>query len=795
MVQKCTAGEPAWKALTVGYSFVVFLMLLYMWENGWWHISRKHESMYMIFVLVGVPFTNIMSSVRQYSLCFYQTSSWELADMLFRQVVMLLLIFQMQRRIWPQMHGVFFDGRLCEPSARKASRYAGGIVRDIDTTLEAIMEQSPALIPNSLLPPVLFSICIAEQLLWSLKGDEVHSIVCGYISVGILFVGLANMVWKIYSTTPRIDHLDEVFRRLVTSGDKDTLQYVLANISVPTLFEVSNDRMLRLLTDVALDQKLLSPLTKAILVNALQVRGLRFNKLSQQAVLRIMQSVRGTDFTALKNLLDGSGGYQNLYKLLYVDLISGSPLQRRLLKHIEDQGRVARASGGGRLGIKVLSDVDDTLYCSGGSFPAGCDRRFPKHMVYPGCLSLFRILDASADHQKPLQDSLDLRGVVSCNLIFLSARPHIYKDVAEGQSYRLFKHLVREERLHCSPTLIPGTLLQGLRAMVTYPFLRTSAWRQVGVNKHLTYLKFRCLYPEYDFVFCGDNGQGDLYAAQLMLKSQRNPRKDLTTALRENGEDSDGSSASPSSDSDSASDLELLQSSSSGGRNAASKPRSKVGPQMLACFIHEVIPMESALAAEPVSQRDAMWRERQLQDRIFFHRSYIGAAVSLHEFRPDIISASGVAEVAREAMREYEADRCAHEDCRQSDWYTGEGHLVDDLARANQVLDHAGILPLEKMKSVTRDPSRAELEEASSPPEKRSGCFVPLCFGVDDRDEESADSEDSLLGSEVDTATNQARAGQKVTFSPVATQYIVAPRAGARPLSPRMAAQKVLHAK
>ena len=33
---------------------------------------------------------------------------------------------------------------------------------------------------------------------------------------------------------------------------------------------------------------------------------------------------------------------------------------------------------------KILSDVDDTLLCSGGSYPAGIDTSYPKKAVYPG---------------------------------------------------------------------------------------------------------------------------------------------------------------------------------------------------------------------------------------------------------------------------------------------------------------------------------------------------------------------------------------------------------------------------
>ncbi len=33
---------------------------------------------------------------------------------------------------------------------------------------------------------------------------------------------------------------------------------------------------------------------------------------------------------------------------------------------------------------KILSDVDDTLSCSAGSYPAGVDTAYPKRALYPG---------------------------------------------------------------------------------------------------------------------------------------------------------------------------------------------------------------------------------------------------------------------------------------------------------------------------------------------------------------------------------------------------------------------------
>lgn len=44
---------------------------------------------------------------------------------------------------------------------------------------------------------------------------------------------------------------------------------------------------------------------------------------------------------------------------------------------------------------QVVSDIDDTLMCSGGNFPAGSDTRYPKGCVYPGVLAFYRGLDAT----------------------------------------------------------------------------------------------------------------------------------------------------------------------------------------------------------------------------------------------------------------------------------------------------------------------------------------------------------------------------------------------------------------
>ena len=45
--------------------------------------------------------------------------------------------------------------------------------------------------------------------------------------------------------------------------------------------------------------------------------------------------------------------------------------------------------------VQVVSDIDDTLMCSGGHFPAGSDLRYPRNCVYPGILAFYRGLDTA----------------------------------------------------------------------------------------------------------------------------------------------------------------------------------------------------------------------------------------------------------------------------------------------------------------------------------------------------------------------------------------------------------------
>merc|ERR1711920_174100 len=92
----------------------------------------------------------------------------------------------------------------------------------------------------------------------------------------------------------------------------------------------------------------------------------------QKIVRTLLLDTYGSDLTTLKNLVDFGGDYYNLY--LMMANITNRKIRRDIMRHISAEARTVRLKSDGRaVGIKVLSDIDDTLYSSGGKWPAGCD--------------------------------------------------------------------------------------------------------------------------------------------------------------------------------------------------------------------------------------------------------------------------------------------------------------------------------------------------------------------------------------------------------------------------------------
>lgn len=263
--------------------------------------------------------------------------------------------------------------------------------------------------------------------------------------------------------------------------------------------------------------------SKATLLDALQRLSLTAHKNAEEYVKQIIVKTAEDDLSELKCLTDFKGDIHSMHKLIYTDI--QSPFIRDdILKHIAHQAKVQFAhkeinsKKGKRRKLfewrKIVSDIDDTLTCSFGPSLAGIDQSYPPKTIYPGVLRFYRELDLGIAGSDGEWDK-DRVG----NLVFLSARPHVYKDLAESKTFEKFKSLKCKDNgwrgMHTTPSLLAGSLETGSS------FLFRGLMEPIAQKKFDNFREYSALYPEFKLVFIGDNGQGDVRAAEMILDSER----------------------------------------------------------------------------------------------------------------------------------------------------------------------------------------------------------------------------------------------------------------------------------
>lgn len=259
--------------------------------------------------------------------------------------------------------------------------------------------------------------------------------------------------------------------------------------------------------------------SKVAVLDAMQKMRVNAHPRGEEFVRSVLLSTKGHDLTKLKCFMDSKGTFHNLHKLIFSD-VKSEETRMNILAHIYDQGTcVKRTSLRTRLRKrrlrKVLSDVDDTLFSSGGRYPAGCDRSYPRKALYPGVLAFYEELDTQGS--APVVRFTHNKMATESNLTFLSARPHVYKDTSESVSYRKFASLRKHRGMHTEPTLLAGALDSGFKMF-------TGDFGPLAEKKVLNFTQYAAMYPEFEFVFIGDNGQGDVLTAESMMKSNISDR-------------------------------------------------------------------------------------------------------------------------------------------------------------------------------------------------------------------------------------------------------------------------------
>jgi hypothetical protein len=261
-------------------------------------------------------------------------------------------------------------------------------------------------------------------------------------------------------------------------------------------------------------------MSRVIILHALQVLNLRANPRAEYWVRNIFLSTHGDDLSELKTLTDAKGDYYSMSKLIYDD-IKSETVRQDILAHIRKEAAMQlsrRQLGMSYRGLrrrylmswkKILSDVDDTLLSSGGLFPAGIDKKYPRKVVYPGVLAFYRELDLGTTGPDDWPEER------VGNLVFLSARPHMYKDMSEKANFEKFEKLriVGEDGrrgMHTTPSLLAGDIASGRL------FMATNDLKPLAVKKFDNFKRYVSVYPEYSHIFVCDNGQGDVHAGEMM---------------------------------------------------------------------------------------------------------------------------------------------------------------------------------------------------------------------------------------------------------------------------------------
>ena len=201
---------------------------------------------------------------------------------------------------------------------------------------------------------------------------------------------------------PRVLYIENQIINIFTEVSHHELNYIVCNGHMGLLFYKIKDHKIAkkfnrtiLLETLAIHRiSELNTLSRALLIDGLQRMKLSAHPKSELYVRNIILKTYGDDLSNLKNITDSKGDVNSLHKLVYVD-IRDTHIRQSILDHIRHEARVQRAhmilstsnTSKRRKQFawrKILSDVDDTLSCSGGSYPAGIDTSYPRKVLYPG---------------------------------------------------------------------------------------------------------------------------------------------------------------------------------------------------------------------------------------------------------------------------------------------------------------------------------------------------------------------------------------------------------------------------
>lgn len=267
---------------------------------------------------------------------------------------------------------------------------------------------------------------------------------------------------------------------LLQAATPSEFDQMLADGGADRLLEEVNDHLLgpdhhQALVDLfAARGAELEPGRRAELIHALQTRSSR----ASAAIAELLCGLAGDELTRVKNRLNGFPDFADLENLVFHRLDETD--RDRVLAHIAAHPTTPPR---GRE-VKVVSDIDDT------AFSRFNDEVFTKGQLYPGVVAFWDALDAG-----PNETPFDLG-----DLTFVTAMPMDGFGLMETRSRAALAAAGVD-----SLTILSGALssLYSYRAVADHKLTNVDHVVQ--------------LFPEYDLVFLGDSGQGDVMVAEDML--------------------------------------------------------------------------------------------------------------------------------------------------------------------------------------------------------------------------------------------------------------------------------------
>lgn len=343
---------------------LVALLLYFLWEGAPWHRSRGTESIYLGGCLMMTA-SALCCAHPQYDV--RANASAKVCDILILVSLIQMYVQQVKLKQLPP----FYSETDPRPYARREPKHklSRRLAKDLSTQIgKLVQNDKPVFIwlrASSLPSIVLGLVCALRTCLRfpQVAGFTVHM----HYPLGgiVLFTWLLQELLEWRRHEPARYMIESIIQRVVIHEQKHLLNDLLQAIDVPTLLLCGPRTVVALLSEEAVNN-LLDPFTKAILLNALQKVGI--TTFRTKAVRRLILSCDAAELKELKSALDSTGDYFNLHKLIYSDL--REPVRSELISYLQKKALELR-NAGQAVGVKILSDIDDTVLCSGGSFPAG----------------------------------------------------------------------------------------------------------------------------------------------------------------------------------------------------------------------------------------------------------------------------------------------------------------------------------------------------------------------------------------------------------------------------------------